>query len=447
MEKKRIIIMGAAGRDFHNFNVVFRDNPNYEIVAFTAEQIPYISERTYPKELSGKLYPNGIAIHPESELPELVKRLRADTCILSYSDLSFSQVMDKATLVNASGADFMLLSPQKTMIKSVKPVIAVCAVRTGCGKSQTTRYVATMLKKMGLKVVIVRHPMPYGDLREQIVERFTKIKDLDKYKCTIEEREEYESHIKNGMIVYAGVDYEKILRQAEKEADVVIWDGGNNDVPFYKPDMLITIADPLRPGHELSYYPGATAARMADVLLLNKVNSATAEQINTVTNNLKSVNPGAKMFLADSVVTVDSPSQVKGKRVVVVEDGPTITHGQMAFGAGTIAAKQYGAAEIVNAREYAVGSIKDTYTKYPHLSKELPAMGYSAKQIKDLETTINLADAEAVLSATPTNLRNLVNANKPIVQVYYNLAPRGSGFDSAIKAFVERNVKAKRARR
>jgi predicted GTPase len=436
--RKRIIILGAAGRDFHNFNVVFRENPDFEVVAFTATQIPYIADRMYPKELSGKLYPKGIKIYEEKDLPLLIKKFNADACILSYSDLSFDTVMQKATLVNASGADFWLLSPEHTMLKSTKPVIAVCAVRTGCGKSQTTRYIALMLKKMGLRVVLVRHPMPYGDLREQVSERFAAMKDLDRYKCTIEEREEYELPIKNGLIMYAGVDYEKILRQAEKEADVIIWDGGNNDTPFYKPDLFITVTDPLRAGNEVSYYPGATAAIMADVIVMNKVNSATKDEIAMVTTNIRRVNPHAKLFYADSIVRADSPSQIKGKKVLVVEDGPTITHGNMRFGAGTVAARQYGASDIVTAKDFAVGSIKETFEKYPNLDKELPAMGYSAKQIKDLEATINGAVCDSVVSATPTNLRNLINSNKPIVLVSYELSPKDKGFDSVIKAFADK---------
>ncbi len=435
---KRIIILGAAGRDFFNFDTVFKNDPTYEVVAFTAEQIPYISDRTYPKELSGKLYPKGIKIYEEKELPTLIKKLKVDVCVLSYSDLSYDQVMQKATLVNASGADFWLLSPEHTMLKSSKPVISVCAVRTGCGKSQTTRYVAAILKRAGLKVVLVRHPMPYGDLREQVVERFGTMKDLDKYKCTIEEREEYELPIKNGLIMYAGVDYEKILRQAEKEADIIIWDGGNNDTPFYRPDLFITVTDPLRAGNEVSYYPGATAAMMADVIVMNKVNSATKDEIDMVTANVKRINPRAKLFYADSVVKADSPNQIKGKRVLVVEDGPTITHGNMQFGAGTVAARQYGASAIVTAKDFAVGTIKETFVRYPQLEKELPAMGYSARQIKDLEATINGAECDSVVSATPTNLRNLISSNKPIVLVSYELSPKGGGFDNVIKSFADK---------
>jgi predicted GTPase len=430
--------MGAAGRDFFNFNTLFRDDSNYEVIAFTATQIPYIADRIYPKELSGKLYPKGIKIYKEEDLPLIVKKFRVDVCVLSYSDLSYDQVMQKATLVNASGADFWLLSPEHTMLKSSKPVISVCAVRTGCGKSQTTRYVAAILKRAGLKVVLVRHPMPYGDLREQVVERFGTMKDLDKYKCTIEEREEYELPIKNGLIMYAGVDYEKILRQAEKEADIIIWDGGNNDTPFYRPDLFITVTDPLRAGNEVSYYPGATAAMMADVIVMNKVNSATKDEIDMVTANVKRINPRAKLFYADSVVKADSPNQIKGKRVLVVEDGPTITHGNMQFGAGTVAARQYGASAIVTAKDFAVGTIKETFVRYPQLEKELPAMGYSARQIKDLEATINGAECDSVVSATPTNLRNLISSNKPIVLVSYELSPKGGGFDNVIKSFADK---------
>ncbi|MCW6160326.1 MAG: cyclic 2,3-diphosphoglycerate synthase [Candidatus Micrarchaeales archaeon] len=442
--KKRVIILGAAGRDYHLFNTVFRDNPDYEVVAFTTAQIPFLTGRIYPKELSGKLYPKGIKSYDESELPALIKRLKADICVLAYSDLSSDAVLTKASVVNANGADFWLIAPERAYLKSSKPVIAICAVRTGSGKTQTTRYVSSLLKKLGLKAVIIRHPMPYGILKDQIVQRYTTLRDLDKYKCTIEEREDYEPHIRNGFVLYAGVDYEKILRAAEKEADIVIWDGGNNDAPFIKPDLMITVADPLRAGNELNYYPGAICARMADVLLLNKVNSATKEQIGHVTDNLNSINPNAQMFSADSIVRVDNPKLITGKKVLIVEDGPSITHGGMQFGAGTIAAREYGAADFADAKKYAVGTLKETFAKYPHLERELPAMGYSPKQIKDLEATINRADADSVVSATPTILRNLINSNKPIAQVYYDLSPKGEGFDNVIKNFAAKLKRRKK---
>ncbi len=443
MSKQRVIILGAAGRDYHLFNMIFRDNPEYEVVAFTTAQIPFLTGRVYPKELTGKLYPKGIKSYDESELPALIKKFKPAACVLAYSDLSFQDVMTKASIVNASGAGFSMVAPSQMMLKSTKPVIAICAVRTGSGKTQTTRYVSTMLRKLGLRVVIIRHPMPYGVLKDEIVERYTTLKDLDKYKCTIEEREDYEPHIKNGFILYSGVDYEKILRAAEKEADVIIWDGGNNDAPFIKPDLLVTIADPLRAGNELSYYPGSTVARMADVLLINKINSATGEQVEKVTEDLAMINPSAKMFKADSVVRSDSPKLITNKRVLIVEDGPSITHGQMAYGAGTIAARQYKAAETVDAKKYAVGTIKETYKRYPKLGGELPAMGYSTKQIKDLEATINLADCDSVISATPTDLRKILNSNKPIAQVYYDLQPIGAGFDNVIKRFAAKAKKKK----
>jgi predicted GTPase len=439
--KKRIIIMGAAGRDFHNFNMLYRNNPNVEVVAFTATQIPYIVNRIYPKELSGPLYPKGIKIYDELELPLLIKKLKVDECVLSYSDLSFSSVMSKASLVNANGADFSLIAPEHTMLKSSKPVIAICAVRTGSGKSQTTRYIASILKKLNYKVVIIRHPMPYGLLKEQIVQRYSTLKDLDKYKATIEEREDYEPHIRNGFVVYAGVDYEKILRSVEKEADIILWDGGNNDAPFIKPDLLITVADPLRAGNELNYYPGEIVARLADVLLINKVNSANKEELDTVLNNLKLINSKAKIFYADSVVKVDNPRLITGKKVLIIEDGPSITHGNMQFGAGTVAAKLYNAAEFVNAKKYAVGTIKETFKKYPNLDVELPAMGYSPKQIKDLETTINNADCDSIVSATPTDLRLILNINKPLAQVTYELEPKNKDFANLISTFAKNKIR------
>ncbi|MEM3227428.1 MAG: cyclic 2,3-diphosphoglycerate synthase [Candidatus Micrarchaeaceae archaeon] len=440
----KVIILGAAGRDFHDFNVLFRDNPQYEVVAFTATQIPFISDRMYPKELSGKYYPRGIRIYDESELPKLIKKFRADVCIQAYSDLAYGTVMQKASIANANGADFWLVAPERTMIKSSKPVIAVCAVRTGSGKSQTSRYLATLLKRKGLRVTIIRHPMPYGILKEQIVERFATLKDLDKYKTTIEEREDYEPHIRNGFVVYSGVDYQKILDSAEKESDIIIWDGGNNDAPFIKPDLMITVADPLRAGNEVSYYPGEIVARMADTLIINKVNSATKSQITEVVANLKRINATARVIYADSVVTPDNPNLIRGKRVLVIEDGPTITHGGMLFGAGTVAAKEFGAREIVSAKEYAVGTIKSTFDKYPNLKDELPAVGYSPKQIRDLQDTINRIDCDSVISATPTDLRRLLTVNKPIVQVRYELKPHGSEFDDQITKFILKMQRGKK---
>jgi len=441
LEREKIIIVGAAGRDFHDYNTIFKNNPKYEVVAFTATQIPFISNRIYPKELSGKLYPKGIKIYDESELPSLIKKLKADTCVLAYSDLAYSDVMHKASMVNANGANFMLLAPQKSMLKSTKPVIAICGVRTGAGKSPTSRYVSKLLRKLGVKTVVIRHPMPYGDLKKQAVQRFVTLKDLDKQKTTIEEREEYEPHIKNGFIVYAGVDYEKILRQAEKEAQAIIWDGGNNDISFIKPDLMITVADALRAGNELSYYPGETAVRIADIVLINKVNSAEPHEIERVVKDVERINPSARIILSDSIVTADNKNLIKGRTALIVEDGPTITHGNMRFGAGTVAAQQYGAGKIVEARKYAVGTIKDTFEKYRALKNELPAMGYSPKQIKDLEITINKAECDIVISATPINIRHLINANKPIVQISYEIQPRGKELDSAIERFVKAKIK------
>jgi predicted GTPase len=440
MAAKKIIILGAAGRDFHVFNTLFRDSSEYEVVAFTANQIPFIEHRLYPVELSGGRYPNGIRIHPESDLPKLIREHKAYACILAYSDLNDNEVMHKASIANACGSDFWLIAPERTMLKSTKPVIAVCAVRTGCGKSPTSRYVSKFLRKAGLRAVIIRHPMPYGILKKEIVERFEKMSDLDKYKTTIEEREDYEPHLKNRFVVYAGVDYEKILRQAEKEADVIIWDGGNNDTPFIKPDLLITVADPLRAGNELTYYPGETVARMADLLIINKVNSAPKADVERVRDDLRRLNPNAKIILTDSVVSADSKGMIKGKRVLLVEDGPTITHGNMLYGAATIAAKEFGAGEIVPAKRYAVGSVKETFEKYGALKNELPAMGYSPKQIRDLEATINRADCDIVLSATPTDLRHLINSNKPIVQVSYEIVPADGVLDSELSSFIKRKA-------
>lgn len=446
MTKTKVIIIGAAGRDFHNFNVLYRNDRNFEVVAFTATQIPYIAGRRYPKELSGRLYPRGIQIYDESLLTKLIDRFHADACMLAYSDLSYTTVMDKASLVNAAGADFWLVAPDRTMVRSSKPVIAVCAVRTGSGKSQTTRYISLRLRELGLTPVIVRHPMPYGNLRKQAVQRYAELSDLDRNHCTIEEREDYEAHIRNGFVLYSGVDYEAILRQAEKEADVVIWDGGNNDGPFFRPDLYITVADPLRAGNEMTYYPGNICARMADVLIINKANAATPAQLEQVTNNLRSINPDATIVRANSVVKTDHPELITGKKVLLIEDGPTITHGNMPFGAGTVAAEQFGASGYANAKDYAVGAIKATFEKYPHLSRELPAMGYSPQQIKDLETTINRAECDTVISATPTDLRPLLKANKPIVQVTYDLQPLGGQLDEAIQRFAKKAKPSRRRR-
>ncbi len=435
MRKKRVIILGAAGRDFHTFNVLFRGDYNHKVVAFTATQIPFIADRIYPKELSGKQYKGGIRIYDAKKLPSLIKQLRADICVQAYSDVSYETVMHNASIANAAGADFWIVAPQGTMLESRKPVIAVCAVRTGSGKSQTTRYIADLLRKLGKRVVVVRHPMPYGILKDEMVQRFATLKDLDRNKATIEEREDYEPHIRNGFVVYAGVDYGKILKEAEKEADIIVWDGGNNDLSFYKPDLLITVADPLRVGNELIYYPGETAARLADIILINKVNSATREQVHMLTRNLRGINQKARILYADSVVKPDRPELIRGKRVVVVEDGPTITHGGMLFGAGTVAAKEYKARSIVDVKPYVAGSIKETFRKYPHLGRELPAVGYSPKEVRDLRDTINRINCDSVVSATPTDLRQIMKINKPFVQVSYELRPRGAAFGAAIARF------------
>jgi len=420
MKKTRVIIMGAAGRDFHNFNVYFRDNPRYEVVAFTAEQIPGIAGRKYPRELAGKLYSKGIKIYPEDELPNLIKKFNVDKVVLSYSDLPYMHLMHKSAIVNSAGADFVLLGPKSTMLKSKKRIIAVCAIRTGCGKSQTTRYISEILKRKKIKLVVVRHPMPYGYLREQICQRFETYKDLDKYKCTIEEREEYEPHIEMGNIVYAGVDYEKILREAEKEADVILWDGGNNDFPFFKPDLLIVLTDPLRPGHELTYYPGEVNLRMANVVIINKENTAPKKNVEMVRQNIRKANQKAIIIDANSRVKVEGYEKIKGKRVVIVEDGPTLTHGGMPFGAGYVAAKRHKC-RIIDPRPFAVGSIKNILKKYKHLGKILPAMGYSKKQIKELEQTINKTNCDFVISGTPIHLGRILRVNKPIVRIRYEL--------------------------
>jgi len=422
MSEERVLILGAAGRDFHNFNVFFRDNPRYRVVAFTATQIPGIDDRQYPPELAGERYPEGIPIEPEADLERIIRERDVNQVVFSYSDVSHQAVMHLAARANAAGADFRLLGLERTMIDAKVPVVAVCAVRTGCGKSQTSRYVATMLKEAGKKVVVVRHPMPYGDLAKQAVQRFVTREDLEKHNCTIEEREEYETHIEMGTVVYAGVDYGRILDQAQAEADVVIWDGGNNDTPFYRPDLWITVADPLRPGHEMTYFPGETNLRRADVVVINKATVAKPEDVDLVQRNTAKVNPGATIVLGASKLTVDDESKVRGKRVLTVEDGPTVTHGGMPFGAAKKAAEQFGAAVVADPRVVAVGSIKATFQKYPHLGTALPAMGYSDQQVNELEQTINAVDCDTVLFATPIDLGSLLKIDKPAVRVRYELA-------------------------
>ncbi len=425
MKRRRVVIMGAAGRDFHNFNTYFRDNEKFEVVAFTATQIPDIEGRVYPPELAGKLYPDGIPIIAESELPSFIRENDIDEVYFSYSDISNQYVMERAALAMSAGASFGLLGPKDTMLTSEKPVIAVCAVRTGCGKSQTTRRVAQILGKLGKKVAIIRHPMPYGDLKKQIWQRFETLDDLDKYECTIEEREEYEPHIMLGNIVWAGVDYSEILKRAEKEADVILWDGGNNDLPFIKPDLHIVVADPLRPEDEITYYPGIVNLRMADVVVINKVDTADYEDVLIVWDNVRAFNPKATVILAASPIFVEDPDVIKGKKVLVVEDGPTLTHGEMSVGAGFIAAQLFGAAEVIDPRPYAVGSIHETYEKYENTGPVLPAMGYSPKQIAELEETINKAEADAVIIGTPIDLRRVVKLNKPATRVRYELQEIG----------------------
>ena len=425
MSKSRVIIMGAAGRDFHNFNTYFRDNEAYDVVCFTAAQIPNISDRKYPVELAGSLYPDGIPIHPETDLVSLIHKEKVEQVVFAYSDISHIDLMHKASLVLANGADFRLMGNPAITLPSSKPVISVCAVRTGAGKSQTTRKICRSLKKKGLNVVAVRHPMPYGDLVKQAVERFATYDDLDRYECTIEEREEYEPLIDNGIVVYAGVDYEKILREAEKEADVIVWDGGNNDTPFYRSNLQIVIADPHRPGHEMLYHPGETNVRMADVVVINKVNTADRKDILTVKENIRKLNPDVQIIEAASPIKVDDPSMIRGKRVLVVEDGPTVTHGGMAYGAGTIAAEDNGAKELVDPRKYAVGSIAETFQKFTHLGPILPAMGYGEAQVHELEETINNTDCDVVVAGTPIDLSRVIKVNKPIVRVHYELCEIG----------------------
>ena len=423
--KKKVLIMGAAGRDFHNFNTYFRDNEDYEVVAFTATQIPDIHGRKYPPALSGRLYPEGIPIYDEADLEALIKEKNVDEVVFAYSDASHEYVMNRASRVLAAGADFRLMGPNTTMLEARVPVISVCAVRTGVGKSQTTRKVAKIIKGMGKKLVAIRHPMPYGDLEKQACQRFATHEDLDKHECTIEEREEYEPHIDNGFVVYAGVDYQKILSEAQKEADVILWDGGNNDLPFYRPLLHIVLVDPHRPGHELRYHPGEANFRMADVLVINKVETSYPENVEKVRANIRLVNPEATVIEAASPIFIDQPGLLAGKRVLVVEDGPTLTHGNMEYGAGAIAARKYGAAELVDPRPYAVGSIVETFAKYNHLSNILPAMGYGKKQIQELEETIKRADADAVVIGTPIDLRRLIKIDKPAVRVRYELQEIG----------------------
>jgi predicted GTPase len=426
--KKNVIIIGAAGRDFHNFNTYFRGNESYNVVAFTAAQIPDIDGRKYPAQLAGNLYPEGIPIFAEENLPRLIKEMKADICVFSYSDVPYQRVMGVSAIVNAAGANFMMLGPKDTMVTSTKPVIAVGAVRTGCGKSQTSRRVIEILMSKGLKVVAIRHPMPYGNLVEQKVQRFATIGDLAKHKCTVEEMEEYEPHVVRGNVIYAGVDYEAILRAAEQDpdgCDVILWDGGNNDFPFYKPDLNFTVVDPHRPGHELTYYPGEVTLRLADVVVINKIDTADAKGIQTVRESITKVNPKAIVVDAASPIKVDNPALIRGKRVLVIEDGPTLTHGEMKIGAGTVAAQKYGAAELVDPRPYTVGKLTRTFQIYPNIGTLLPAMGYGDQQLRDLEETINKTDCDSVVIGTPIDLNRIIKINKPNTRVYYDLQEIG----------------------
>lgn len=425
LESKKVVIMGAAGRDFHNFNAYFRDNEQYRVIAFTATQIPDIEGRVYPAELAGKLYPEGIPIYPEEDLEELVRKHDVDQVVFAYSDVPHNYVMSKASAAMAAGADFRLMGPRTTMLKSKKPVVAITAVRTGGGKSHTSQKVCQILKEMGKKVVAIRHPMPYGDLKEQVCQRFASYEDMDRHKCTIEEREEYEPHIDTGTVVYAGVDYGVILNEAEKEADVIVWDGGNNDFSFYHADIYIVLADPLRPGHEISYHPGETNLRLADVVIINNVDTAGPEAIAEVRENVFKLNPKAVLVEAASPVHVEQPELIRGKKVLVIEDGPTATHGEMPYFYGVIAARKFGAAKIVDPRPFATGTIKTTFEKYPHIGALLPAMGYGENQVKDLETTINNTEAELVITGTPIDLRRVISLNKPVVRVFYKLQEIG----------------------
>ncbi len=441
MAKKNVIIIGAAGRDFHNFNTYYRDNEDYNVVAFTAAQIPDIDGRKYPAELAGKLYPDGIPIFAEEDLPELIKKYNIDDCVFSYSDVKYSKVMAMSAIVNAAGANFHLLGPNDTMIKSKKPVIAVVATRTGCGKSQTSRKVIEYLMAKGLKVIAVRHPMPYGDLAAQKVQRFATVDDLAKHKCTIEEMEEYEPHVVRGNVIYAGVDYEAIVRAAEEDpdgCDVILWDGGNNDFSFYKPDLTITVVDPHRPGNELSYYPGEVNLRLADAVVINKMDSASPEGIQTVRNSIAKVNPDAVVIDGASPLRVENYEVIKGKRVLVVEDGPTLTHGEMKLGAGTVAAMKFGAKELVDPRPYVTGKLAETFKIYPNIGELMPAMGYSPEQLKDLETSINNTDCDVVVIGTPIDLTRIVKINKPTARVFYDLQEIGKpDLDGVLTDFIK----------
>lgn len=445
MKRTRILIMGAAGRDFHNFNTVYRNDPRFQVVAFTATQIPNIAGRKYPSALAGRLYPKGIPIFPEERLVKLIAQLKVDQVVFSYSDVSYAYVMGKASLVTACGADFTVLSAGRTMLTSKVPVIAVVAVRTGSGKSQTSRKVCEYLRGLGKRVVAVRHPMPYGDLVRQKVQRYASIDDLRRFRCTVEEMEEYEPHIVNGTIIYAGVDYGEILRQAEKEADVIVWDGGNNDTSFYRPDLTITVVDPHRPGHERSYHPGETNVRLADIVVVNKVDSASPANVRTVIENVKAINPRATIVEGASPIRVDDPELITGKRVLVVEDGPTLTHGEMQYGAGTIAARNYGATAIIDPRPWAVGSIAETFRSYPRTGILLPAMGYGKRQMRELEETINAVECDSVIIGTPIDLRRIININKPSTRVEYFLEERTQpDLATLLSAFLKKAARRRR---
>ncbi len=443
MQKRNVIIIGAAGRDFHNFNTYYRDNELYNVVAFTAAQIPDIDDRKYPFELAGKLYPDGIPIYSQNNLAGLIKEYNIDDCLFSYSDITYQKVMSISAVVNTAGANFVLLGPKDTMLKSTKPLIAVGAIRTGCGKSQTSRRIIELLMEKGIKVVAVRHPMPYGNLVAQKVQRFAEISDLEKHKCTIEEMEEYEPHVVRGNVIYSGVDYEAILREAEKDTkgcDVILWDGGNNDFPFYKPDLMVTVVDPHRAGHELKYYPGEVTLRLADVVVINKMDSAAPEDIQTVRDSIEKVAPGATVIDGASPIKVDNPSVIKGKKVLVVEDGPTLTHGEMKIGAGTVAARKFGASELIDPRPFIVGKLKETFKIYPEIGTLLPAMGYDNQQLKDLETTINQTDCDSVIIGTPIDLNRIINISKPNTRVYYDLQEIGyPNLEQVLDEFIKKH--------